>query len=180
MKSNKSKKSNKEDGQSMLEFVLVLPVFLLMLFMILDFGWLFYNMSTVENAARNAARIACVEYDNTCYVEGANGTKEYASSADYDLASISNYTVQEQNILNEVSSSLNDTSSTTKVHIQYSGGASLEDRQSGDVTVKVSYVIHVFTPVLGIGSDGMKRTITTSSTFKVEDNGSNSSDISGG
>ena len=56
-----------EDGQSMLEFVLVLPVFMLLLALVLDFGWLFYTQLGVENSARNAARIACVEYTRVAY-----------------------------------------------------------------------------------------------------------------
>ena len=47
----------------MLEFVLVLPVFALILFMVLDYGWLFINYIEVSNTSRNAARIACVEYE---------------------------------------------------------------------------------------------------------------------
>ena len=54
----------KEEGQSIIEFVLVLPIFAIILFLILDYGWLFVNYIEVENSARNAARIACVEYTN--------------------------------------------------------------------------------------------------------------------
>ena len=48
----------KEEGQSIIEFVLVLPIFAIILFLILDYGWLFVNYIEVENSARNAARIA--------------------------------------------------------------------------------------------------------------------------
>ncbi|MDO4364713.1 MAG: pilus assembly protein [Clostridia bacterium] len=63
-------KGKNEDGQSMLEFVLVLPVFMLLLAMTLDFGWYFYTQIGVENSARNAARVACVEYDRVAYDSG--------------------------------------------------------------------------------------------------------------
>ena len=63
-------KEKNEDGQSMLEFVLVFPIFMLLLAMILDFGWLFYSRLNVENSARNAARVACVEYDRVAYDDG--------------------------------------------------------------------------------------------------------------
>ena len=56
-----------EDGQSMIEFVIVFPIFMMILAMILDFGWLFYNKLNVENSARNAARVACVEYTEVAY-----------------------------------------------------------------------------------------------------------------
>ena len=40
-------KEKNEDGQSMLEFVLVFPIFMLLLAMILDFGCLFYTRLNV-------------------------------------------------------------------------------------------------------------------------------------
>jgi Flp pilus assembly protein TadG len=45
-------------GQALTEFALVLPVFLLVLSGILDFGFLLYSRMTVINAARDGARAA--------------------------------------------------------------------------------------------------------------------------
>jgi Flp pilus assembly protein TadG len=45
-------------GQSIVEFALVLPIFLLILCAILDFGVLLYSRMTVINAAREGARAA--------------------------------------------------------------------------------------------------------------------------
>ena len=45
----------------MVEFALVLPLLLLILCGILDFGWLFYNQFNVDNTARQAARTICTE-----------------------------------------------------------------------------------------------------------------------
>ena len=39
----------RENGQSAVEFALVLPILLLIVCGILDFGWLFYNQLSVEN-----------------------------------------------------------------------------------------------------------------------------------
>lgn len=50
----------RENGQSAVEFVLVLPILLLIVCGILDFGWLFYNQLSVENACREGARVGCV------------------------------------------------------------------------------------------------------------------------
>jgi len=52
-----------EDGQSLVEFALVLPVLLLLLCAIIDFGWLYYNQITLNNAAREGARYAVIHYD---------------------------------------------------------------------------------------------------------------------
>jgi len=49
-----------EDGQAMVEFALVLPIFLLILCGIIDFGWLFYNQLALNNICREGARYAIV------------------------------------------------------------------------------------------------------------------------
>jgi Flp pilus assembly protein TadG len=48
-------------GQALVEFALVIPIFLLMLFGIVDIGRLVYLNSTVSQAAREGARVASVE-----------------------------------------------------------------------------------------------------------------------
>jgi Flp pilus assembly protein TadG len=48
-------------GQSLVEFSLMLPVLLLLLFGIVDGGRAIYALSTINNAAREAARVAIVD-----------------------------------------------------------------------------------------------------------------------
>ena len=48
-------------GQSMVELALVLPLFLLMLFGLVDMGRLVYASTTMSQAAREAARVASVQ-----------------------------------------------------------------------------------------------------------------------
>ena len=55
----------KEEGQAMVEFALVLPLLLVLLFGIIDFGWLFYNKIDVNNASREGARYAAIHYSET-------------------------------------------------------------------------------------------------------------------
>lgn len=50
----------REDGQSLLEFALVIPIFLLVLFAIVDFGMAFHAWITVTNSAREGARLGSV------------------------------------------------------------------------------------------------------------------------
>jgi len=49
-----------EGGQSLVEFTLVLPIFLLVLFAIIDFGMAFNAWITVTNSAREGARVGSV------------------------------------------------------------------------------------------------------------------------
>jgi len=48
-------------GQSLVEFALVLPIFFLMLFGLIDMGRYVYLNSTLSQAAREAARVGSVE-----------------------------------------------------------------------------------------------------------------------
>ena len=56
----------RERGQALVEFALVLPILLVLLCGIVDFGWLYYNQITLNNAAREGARYAAVHYDPAC------------------------------------------------------------------------------------------------------------------
>lgn len=52
-------------GQSMVEFALVLPIFMLVVVGLLDGALAVFNYSTVANAAREGARTAMVDQDVT-------------------------------------------------------------------------------------------------------------------
>lgn len=52
--------SRRERGQAMVEFALVLPIFLLVLLGVFDFGRAIYAYNAVANAAREGARTAII------------------------------------------------------------------------------------------------------------------------
>lgn len=54
---------NTEIGQTLVEFSMVLPILLLLLFAIVDFGRAFYTWNILTNAAREGARTASVQSD---------------------------------------------------------------------------------------------------------------------
>ena len=58
----------KQKGQSLVEFALVIPFFLFIVFAIIYAGMLFHDYSTLSNIARSAAREAAIvtgtDYDN--------------------------------------------------------------------------------------------------------------------
>ena len=49
-----------ERGATLVEFAFVLPLFILLLFAIIDFGWLFTQFLDVKQGAREGARLAIV------------------------------------------------------------------------------------------------------------------------
>lgn len=60
----RSRIRKREDGQSMVEFALVLPILLLFLLGIVEFGWLFNAKISLTSAAREGARAAAVSNIN--------------------------------------------------------------------------------------------------------------------
>lgn len=51
-----------ENGQAMVEFALVFPILILLVGAIIDFGWIYYNQLTANNASREAARYIAIHY----------------------------------------------------------------------------------------------------------------------
>ena len=54
------RRGDREKGQSMAEFAIVVPIFLLLLFAIVDFGMGFHAYITVTNSAREGARVGAI------------------------------------------------------------------------------------------------------------------------
>jgi hypothetical protein len=65
-----------EDGQSLVEFAFVLPIFLLVLFAIIDFGMAFHAWIAVTSSAREGGRLGAVHPSleaagSPCFGEGS-------------------------------------------------------------------------------------------------------------
>lgn len=55
-------RKKKIEGQAMVEFALVLPILIMLICGIIDFGWIFGNQILVNNATREAARDTAIHY----------------------------------------------------------------------------------------------------------------------
>lgn len=64
-KLNTERSMAKRKGQTLVEAAIALPLFILILAGILDFGWLLANQLMVSNGSRDGARYAIVNSDNT-------------------------------------------------------------------------------------------------------------------
>ena len=53
-----------EKGASAVEFALILPILVLLIFGIVEFGLAFNNYITITHAAREGARLAAVDFNN--------------------------------------------------------------------------------------------------------------------
>ena len=60
-----------EDGQELVEYAILLPVLLLLLFGIMEAGGLIYSYNTIANAAREGARYGATHPGDSAGVEDA-------------------------------------------------------------------------------------------------------------
>lgn len=133
------KRLKNEKGQAMVEFALLLPILLILLLGIIDFGWLFYNQLALNNSCREGARFAVV---NT-------GKQNRAELIEDRVISVTPPQLLED----------------LEITLTWSN---LVQPLQGDITVKLDTQIVVLTPVLGIFSDEQKRGLTSQVTMKVE------------
>src|SRR5579859_5456577 len=66
-----------EDGQAMVEFILILPLLLVLLLGVVDFGRVFAAGISMEAAARNGAEAAAQEYVQIVRNSGSLTTSDY-------------------------------------------------------------------------------------------------------
>jgi len=134
-----------EAGQALVEFTLILPIFLLLLFAIVDFGRGFYTWVLVTNAAREGARMAAVQSDASTIDQRIYDSfcDNYPSSCGLDPAKLS----------------------ISKTNVQGSRGSAVQ--------IDLSYDFQFATPIGGIlnivsGGSLTAPTITAHSSMRLE------------
>lgn len=132
-------KKKKESGQAIVEFALVLPIFLLLLCAVIDFGWVLTHELTLSSAVREGARTGI-----TCVSE-------------------SDFQTQVKNRVQTVASV--PSSSTLTVTATKTNMASPKD---GDVVVQASYDLQLLTPMGKLIFGSMQYEIENSCTMKAE------------
>jgi hypothetical protein len=65
--------ARRSDGQTLAEFALVFPIFILLLFALFDIGRLVFAYTSLTNAAREGARLAAVNQDEALIQERVQG-----------------------------------------------------------------------------------------------------------
>jgi Flp pilus assembly protein TadG len=71
---------DREKGASAVEFAIVLPLLLTLVFGIMEAGWLFAQQVEVRNAAREGARLAVVDYGNSTEIIAATCSRAVLSA----------------------------------------------------------------------------------------------------
>ncbi len=126
-------------GQTLVEFALILPIFILVLVGIFDMGRAVYAFNTISNSAREGMRTAIVDQNVTAI-------KDRAAQHATGLVSASDVTV-----------TFTDSTGTAKTTCaQFTTGCKI----GWSVTVTVLYDYNAATPVIGnlVGTIKMKST----------------------
>lgn len=82
---NRNKKTDGEKGQNLVEFALVVPIFLILVFAIVDFGMGFHAWITVTNAAREGARVGAVGADEATITARVEDTASSLTQDDLNV-----------------------------------------------------------------------------------------------
>ena len=145
-----------ERGQTLVEFAVCASLFVLLLFSILDFGFLFYTKMTLQNAVRTAGRYAitgnCDSGD--CYDNGNSGNRmQTILDTVHTLSFGLNPTVSVNCVTGSCSGS-------------YGAGANNAGGPGDTVRITASYVFNPF--IIKRFFPGGIYTVTCSSTYKNE------------
>ena len=86
--SRSRRKRSRSRGQSLVEFALIFPAFILILSGILDFGFMLYSRMTVINATREGARYAVTHRDPATSLPGLVDSKIRSVASGLTLANL--------------------------------------------------------------------------------------------
>lgn len=81
----------RDEGQDLVEYAIVLPLFLLLVFGVIEFGILFLQYNTITNAAREGARAGILPITTSCNLACVDGkaaaaAQKFAAAAGLNLA----------------------------------------------------------------------------------------------
>lgn len=143
----------KETGQAMVEFALVLPILLLFIGGIIDFGWIFHNQLAANNASREAARFIAIHY----YFDKMNEKSHYADGSAEKIA----YEIIDSSTNLELN--INNIEQITPVNDDINGGKKIKVKFTGEVKI--------LTPILSVFIDEDNNgtfSISSECTMRVE------------
>jgi hypothetical protein len=163
-----------ESGQTLVEFALVLPIFLMVVFGLLDVGRLVYTNSALSQAAREGARLAAAEgsWVTVSAPSCVDDASQITGSRPGAHVCPTNVTAFKSHVVDAVNRMTVTLGPVTDVHLscnagdgvdpapsgawtEGSGGNGCDDglgnpiSASGDlVSVRVEYTYNVFTPII--------------------------------
>lgn len=160
--------SHRDRGQTLVEFALVFPIFILLLFAVIDGGRYVFANSTVSNAAREGARLASVEAswltstDASC---GAAGGPVCPANNGILMTDITTAANRQMAPFGSVSNVYLDcvASGGTPPTGAWTGNTCAAPAAGGLISIRVTYTWSAITPVIG----NILGTITTTGSSTV-------------
>jgi Flp pilus assembly protein TadG len=147
------RRANRKRGQAVVEFALVIPLFMLILSGIMDFGVGLFQRMTIINAAREGARAAVM-------VPKVTGTTTVSLIDVQNAAWGASTSAAAQGGVSITNSNVAITCLQTSVSITSPATISCDGATSQDsVRVSVSYTYHTFFPLLFGASFGLGATV---------------------
>lgn len=133
-----SRRKRNESGQSAVELALTLPLLLLLIFGMLEMGWLASTRQVMDTMTREATRAGIVASSTSAATTAVN------------------------NVVNNIKPSY--MTGTVTVSVTFSKPS---DFKSGDITVKATYDLPTLTPLTAFLAPGGKFHIESTCTMKV-------------
>lgn len=109
----KLKHLKNEHGQAMVEFALILPILLLFIAGIIDFGWIYHNQLSANNASREAARYIAIHY----YFDNMDST----TATNKAFSIINDYTNLTDLVVDTIIPEADDVNGGEKIRIRFTG-----------------------------------------------------------
>ncbi len=142
-----------QSGQGLVEFALVFPLFILLLFVAIDAGRFVFATSTVSNAAREGARLGSVEApwigsaDPACGAVGGPVCPASVNALRADITTAANRQMAPFGQVDQVYTSCvgNSTAPPTGA---WTSTTCASPESGGYISVRVTYTWHALTPVI--------------------------------
>lgn len=139
MMKRRFEKLKEEKGQSIVEFAIILPVLLLVLCGIIDFGWIYSNELSLNNCTREGARYGSIH-------AGEANAEEMITNRILDVSTDS--------LKKDMTIEVSFTNTT--------------DPTAGDVIITVESRIDILTPIVGVFFDNQQVELSSTVTMKAE------------
>ncbi len=83
-----------DEGAALVEFAIIVPIFFLLVFGIIEFGWAFFQQLDVRHGAREASRLVAVNYKTTASPSPSDQTTQIVNEVCSRMDSGKNISVQ--------------------------------------------------------------------------------------
>lgn len=136
-------------GQALVEFALVIPIFLLLLFALVDFGRVVFAQQAITQGAREGARAALVAaLDAAITTTACPGTSTYCKIRTAAKSQASGVTLTDANITGQSGGCASGFADSTSTCFYPSGVTCTDPANPPPVVVNVQVTVQLLTPVL--------------------------------